>query len=62
MAKQIRLKDIEQELIADKTLEINKELIKLNKKAIKESELLHLILIDAIKRTKTNNYGTIYIK
>lgn len=61
MSKMMRLSKTETKALNDKCIEINKLLIKENKAPVKDSELVHLILIDAIKRTKVNIRGEVLI-
>ncbi len=46
-------------MLRDKSIEINKILIGEGIQPLKDSELLHLVLKDAIKRIKVNKEGVV---
>lgn len=48
----MRINDKEEAAIRKKAIEINKKLIESGMAPVKDSELVHKILIDAINRTK----------
>lgn len=48
----MRINDLEQEAIRKKAIEINKKLVEEGAAPIKDSELVHKILIAAINKTK----------
>jgi len=50
----LRLSKKEEKILTEKSIEINKVLIMSGAQPVKDSELIHLILSDAIKRTKIN--------
>lgn len=52
MATTMRINDLEQEAIRKKAIEINKKLVEEGAAPIKDSELVHKILIAAINKTK----------
>lgn len=52
MATTMRINDKEEAAIRKKAIEINKKLIESGMAPVKDSELVHKILIDAINRTK----------
>jgi len=54
MTKMLRLSKKEEKILTEKSIEINKVLIMSGAQPVKDSELIHLILSDAIKRTKIN--------
>lgn len=49
MAKTVRINDLEDEAIRKKAIEINKKLVEYGKAPVKDTELLHKILINCIK-------------
>lgn len=61
MAKTVRLSEIEQEKIRKKAVEVNKKLVEQMKQPLKESELLHVIIEQAINRVEVTKSGNIII-
>lgn len=59
MPTSIRLTKDEQKLIHDKTIEVNKKLMAQNRMPLKESELIHEILMAAGKVVTVNTKGEI---
>lgn len=55
MPTSIRLTKDEQKLIHEKTIEVNKKLMAMNKMPVQESELVHLVLDIALKQTSVNS-------
>ena len=49
MATTMRINDLEQEAIRKKAIELNKRLVEGGKAPVKDSELVHAILIKSIK-------------
>lgn len=49
MATTMRINDLEQEAIRKKAIELNKRLVEAGKAPLKDSELVHAILIKSIK-------------
>ena len=49
MATTMRINDMEQEAIRKKAVELNKKLVEAGKAPLKDSELVHAILIKSIK-------------
>jgi mobilization protein bmgB len=49
MATTMRINDLEQEAIRKKAIELNKKLVEAGKAPVKDSELVHAILIKSIK-------------
>lgn len=49
MATTMRINDLEQEAIRKKAIELNKRLVEAGKAPVKDSELVHAILIKSIK-------------
>ena len=62
MAKMLRLTKNEEKALNDKSIEINKVLINSGVQPVKESELLHIILVDVIKRIKINKRNEIEVE
>ena len=62
MAITVRLNDWEQEEIRKKAVEINKKLIEKNKQPIRDSQLVHEILEQCIKRIEVTKSGDIIIE
>jgi len=61
MAKMLRLTKEEEKTLNKKCIEINKILIMSGGKPVKDSELIHLILNDALKRTKINKRNEVEV-
>ncbi|MCX2765450.1 hypothetical protein [Pseudoalteromonas sp. B530] len=61
MSKMIRLTKDEFRVLEDKTRKINKELVRLEKSPMKESEMLHKILLDAIEKAEINRDGEVVL-
>jgi len=59
--KSLRLKIKEEELLRKKSIEINKVLINSNRQPISESELLHEIIEEGLKRTEAGKEKRITI-
>ena len=57
-----RLSKDEQKVLRDVGTSINKKLIMSEKQPVKDSELLHIILIDVLKRTNVNKRGEIIVE
>ena len=57
MIKMLRIKDVPREKLRKKSIEINKILISLNRKPMKDSEIDHKILDIGIKSIFVNKYG-----
>jgi len=57
----VRLTKDEEDQLRRKCIEVNKRLIAAEKKPIRESELVHYILNNAIKAIKINKDGTMFI-
>lgn len=62
MAMTIRLNDWEQEEIRKKAVEINKKLIEKSKQPIRDSQLVHEILEQCIKKVEVTKSGEIVIE
>ncbi|MDO7214402.1 hypothetical protein Q5M47_03155 [Acinetobacter nosocomialis] len=61
MAKTIRLSETEQEKIRNKAVEVNKKLVEQMKQPLKDSELVHVILQEAIERLEVTKSGKVII-
>lgn len=61
MAKTVRLSETEQEKIRNKAVEINKKLVDQMKQPLKDSELVHVILEEAIERLEVTKSGKVII-
>lgn len=61
MAKTVRLSEIEQEKIRKKAVEVNKKLVEQMRQPLKDSELLHVIIEQAIDRLEVTKSGNIII-
>ncbi|WP_245809192.1 hypothetical protein [Acinetobacter populi] len=61
MAVTVRLNDSEQERLRRKAIELNKVLINRGLEPIKDSELVHRILDQAIEATEVSSSGEIII-
>lgn len=62
MSKMFRLSKDEDKKLQRKSIEINKVLIKMEKAPMKDSELLHQILCDAIDKIQVTKNGAITIE
>ncbi len=62
MSKMLRLTKDENKALESRSIEINKALVKMEKAPLKDSELLHKVLIEAIERIDVDKSGQIYIK
>lgn len=61
MSKMLRLTKQEEKVLNEKCIEINKQLIMSGGQPVKDSELIHLILIDSLKRTKINKRNEVEV-
>ena len=61
MAMTVRLNDWEQEEIRKKAVEINKKLIKEGKQPVRDSQLVHQILEQCIKRIEVTESGEVIV-
>lgn len=61
MAKMIRLNDEEEELLRTKAVELNKQLIGKGMQPLRDSELVHAVLKQAIKNAYLMSDGKIRI-
>lgn len=61
MAKTVRLSEIEQEKIRKKAVEVNKKLVEQMRQPLKDSELIHVIIEQAIDRLEVTKSGNIII-
>ena len=61
MAKMVRLNDEEEELLRTKAVEINKQLITKGMQPLRDSELVHAVLKQAIKNAYLMSDGKIRI-
>nr|WP_096911232.1 hypothetical protein [Acinetobacter colistiniresistens] len=61
MAKTVRLSESEQEKIRQKAVEVNKKLVDQMKQPLKDSELIHVILEEAINRIEVTKSGKVII-
>ena len=61
MAKTVRLSDIEQERIRKKAVEINKKLVEQMKQPLKDSEILHVLIDEAIDRLEVTKSGNVIV-
>jgi len=59
--KMFRLTVAETELLRSKSIEINKKLVAMNKEPLKESELLHRVLQEALPRIEVGKQKSISI-
>ncbi|OAM19342.1 hypothetical protein HMPREF2541_01680 [Eikenella sp. HMSC061C02] len=57
----LRINDTEKELIRKVSIDTNRKLVNLGKMPLKESELVHVILQKALKRTQIDEEGNIEI-
>ena len=57
----LRIKDTEKELIRKVSIETNRKLVTIGKMPLRESELVHKILLKALKRTQISEDGEIEI-
>ena len=57
----IRLTEKEQEKIREKSIRINKLLVGMEKAPLKESELIHAVLADAISRAEISKEGYVFL-
>ena len=61
MSKMLRLTKAEEKILTEKCVEINKILIMSGAQPVKESELLHIVLVDTIKRIKINKRNEVEV-
>ncbi len=61
VSKMLRLTKSEEKALNEKSIEINKMLIMSGNQPVKDSELLHIILCDTIKRIKINKRNEIEV-
>lgn len=62
MAATLRLTKIEQELLRQKAIEINKLLIKKGRQPVRDSELAHKIIAEAIPKLEVSPEGDIVME
>ena len=60
--KTLRIKDAQEELIRQLAIELNKKLIMMNRQPLKDSELTHKLLDEAIKRAVISPNGEIHLR
>ena len=60
--KTLRIKDAQEELIRQLAIEFNKKLIMMNRQPLKDSELTHKLLDEAIKRAVISPNGEIHLR
>ncbi len=58
----LRINDTEKELIRKMSIEFNKKLVNLGKMPLQESELVHKILLQALKKAQISENGDISIE
>lgn len=58
----LRLTKDEQEQLRQKSIEINKILVKNNKQPLRDSELMHKIIKMALKSTRWTKDGEVYLE
>lgn len=58
----LRLSKSEEKAITEKCVEINKLLIGESRQPVKNSELIHIVLTNVIKRIKINKRGEIEVE
>ena len=61
MVQSVRLNDIEQEKLRKKAVELNKALIQKGQQPIRDSELVHILIEEAIELIEINNSGKLTI-
>ena len=57
----LRINDIEKELIRKVSIETNRKLVTIGKMPLRKNELVHKILLKALKRTQISEDGEIEI-
>ena len=60
--KTLRIKDAQEELIRQLAIEFNKKLIMMNRQPLKDSELTHKLLDEAIKRAVISPNGERHLR
>nr|DAY32972.1 MAG TPA: hypothetical protein [Inoviridae sp.] len=60
--KTLRIKDAQEELIRQLAIEFNKKLIMMNRQPLKDSELTHKLLDEAINRAAISPNGEIHLR
>ncbi|MFW2015499.1 MULTISPECIES: hypothetical protein [Acinetobacter] len=61
MVQSVRLNDLEQEKLRKKAVELNKVLIQKGQQPIRDSELVHILIEEAIELIEINNSGKLTI-
>ena len=61
MVQSVRLNDIEQEKLRKKAVELNKALIQKGQQPVRDSELVHILIEEAIELIEINNSGKLTI-
>ncbi len=61
MVQSVRLNDMEQEKLRKKAVELNKALIQKGQQPIRDSELVHILIEEAIELIEINNSGKLTI-
>ena len=62
MPTNIRLTKTEQEALRNKSIEINKMLVKKGREPLRDSELVHEILTQALNNIRVSESGTLYVE
>ncbi|CEI54778.1 MULTISPECIES: hypothetical protein [Acinetobacter] len=61
MVQSVRLNDAEQEKLRRKAVELNKALIQKGQQPVRDSELVHILIEEAIELIEINNSGKLTI-
>lgn len=61
MVQSVRLNDLEQEKLRKKAVELNKALIQKGQQPVRDSELVHILIEEAIELIEINNSGKLTI-
>lgn len=62
MGKMFRINELELKELEKKTREINKKLVSKNLVTLKDTEVLHAVFIDAVKKITVSENGKIILK
>ena len=61
MVQSVRLNNLEQEKLRKKAVELNKALIQKGQQPVRDSELVHILIEEAIELIEINNSGKLTI-
>lgn len=61
MVQSVRLNESEQEMLRKKAVELNKILIQKGQQPVRDSELIHILIEEALEELEVTNSGTVKV-